>query len=49
MSGKDRRPEDDRALLVRDDDGGTRLVPGGNIVEGEMEKDDPPSGTSPSP
>ncbi len=33
-------PETRKAKLVRDDEGGARLVPGDNIVEGEMEEDD---------
>lgn len=32
-------PEIHKARLVRDDEGGARLVPGGNIVEGEIEED----------
>jgi hypothetical protein len=32
-------PEARKVRLVRDDDGGARLVPGGNVVEGEMEED----------
>ena len=28
-----------KAGLVRDEDGGARLVPGDNIVEGEIEED----------
>ena len=55
MSDEDRRapkPEEEKAVLVRDEDGGARLVPGGNIVEGEMEEDggkDPPSSPFSSP
>ena len=39
-------PEVYKAGLARDDEGGVRLVPGGNIVEGEIEEGDrtaPPS------
>jgi hypothetical protein len=32
-------PEIYKAGLVRDDKGGARLVPGGNVVEGEFEED----------
>jgi len=35
----DEDPETYKAGLVRDDKGGARLVPDGNIVEGELEKD----------
>ncbi len=55
MSDEDRQarePEDGKVTLVRDDDGGVRLVPGGNIVEGDVEEDggqDSPTDTSPSP
>jgi len=38
-------PEGRKARLVRDEDGSARLVPGGNIVEGEIEEEggkDPP-------
>jgi len=40
---KDRRapePEEEKAVLVHDEDGGARIVPGGNIVEGAIEDDD---------
>jgi hypothetical protein len=33
-------PEVYKAGLVRDDEGRARLVPGDNIVEGEMEEDE---------
>jgi hypothetical protein len=51
MSGKDRRaPEEGPkiARLVRGRDGGARLVPCGNIVEGDIDDDGPPA-ASPSP
>jgi hypothetical protein len=53
MGEEDRRtpkPEDDpdKAVLVRGGDGAMRLVPGGNVVEGEVEEDDP-ANPSPSP
>jgi hypothetical protein len=44
MSDDDRRtpePEEDRATLVRDAEGGARLVPDGNIVEGEIDSEAP--------
>ncbi len=46
MNDEDRRapePQEDKAILVRDEDGGVRVVPGGNIVEGELEEDVSPS------
>lgn len=51
MSDEDRREreaEEKKAVLVRDEDGGARIVPGGNIVEGEIEEDASPA-APPSP
>ena len=42
MSREDRKLEE-KAILVRDDDCGSRLVPGGIIVEGDVEDEAAPA------